>query len=145
MKTPIWLDNSMMALNLISWLDLAHGLLRHGRLRRLAWLDEPAGWEVEQVLRRYHIHPYGRAVYKRRRQDDVEWRYQVFVSEAQSDFAEYLLCCARVELLEVRNPHNLRAWGKVLPASWDVRRGKRALPVETPVEAFFDWLDSLCR
>lgn len=144
---PVGLDNALMRVDLISWIDLAIGVVRHGRLHRFEWLDRPAA-PIYDNLRKFRIHPYGPGMYIEEFLDDDgkkrrSYRRWFYVNPAQAEFAEYLLLATRVPLEgPLINPNNQRAWGKGLPKrQWEEGKAKAA----GPVEVVLDWLIALWR
>ena len=137
-------ENSLMAINVIAWLDFIRGWLRYKRLVRFEWIGNPSGYDVFAVLRRYHIHPVSAGVHiERDANDRRQYRKWLWVNAEQSDFAEYVLMAASVPLTAVRNQQNAKAWGKGRPISWDERKGRRGLPRATAIETIADWMSSL--
>ena len=144
---PVGLDNALLRVNIVSWIDLAIGILKHGRLHRFEWLDVPA-LEIYANLRKFRIHPYGPGLHIEERTDDDgkkrrSYRRWFFVNAAQAEFAEYLLLATRVPLEgPLINPNNQRAWGKGLPRrQWEGGKARAA----GPVEVIADWFEALWR
>ena len=144
---PLWVDNALMQMNIVSWADLALGFIRHGRLHRFEWRDVPA-LDIYDNLRKFRIHPYGPGMYisettdndgKRKR----TYRRWFYVNSEQAVFAEYLLMATCVPLDgALLNPNNAKAWGKGLPRrQWEGGRAKAA----GPVEVIADWFGALWR
>jgi hypothetical protein len=107
----------------INMLDGLWAMIRHGGLHEFSFnrKGDYAGPEVEKILRRYHIHAYGRGA-----DDDEIW---FSVKQSQAVWAEYILTGASVpltcELLEPchARPHKLpRAWTSgATPKGWIAR------------------------
>lgn len=140
----IWiaLENLSLAINPISWIDYLHGMAAHGRLTKIEWRDT-SGWQVEDTLRRYAIHGYGRGIAVELEpgadgQQRKIYRRWVWVNADQASWAEYLLLRSGVTLLSVIDPRNAE-WAQrhdgQAPAPW--QGGERAKAV-TPVEGIFD-------
>lgn len=143
MSFLIALENLTFSINPISWLDYLHGIAEHGKLSRLEWRDA-TGQVVENTLRRYAIHGYGRGIAAELEtsatgEQRKSYRRWVWVNAEQASWAEYLLLRAGVALTSVIDPNNI-AWaqqhsGEAQPAPW--MGGKRA-KASTPVEGLFD-------
>lgn len=148
---PVGLENALMRIDLISWIDLLIGFARHhGRLHRFEWRGNPNGADVENTLRRYHIHGYGRSTMIEVETDTQGKKKRVYrrwfyVNAEQAEWAEYLLSCICVPLEGYLNPNNVNAWGKPLPRSWDQQKGRRGLPRATFVELISDWMAGIWR
>ena len=136
------IENAFSHINIISWIDLAFGIARHGRLQRIEWRDE-SGYPLESLLRRYKIHVYGRGV-RIEIERDAEgnkrrtYRKWMFVNHKQASWAEYVLLRGGFALESVIDPRNV-TWAanhSGAPAPW--MAGKKA--TATPVEAFSDLL-----
>lgn len=145
---PVGLDNALMKVDLISWVDLALGFMRHGRLHRFEWLDGPAPLGVYANLRKFRIHPYGPGLHiEERTAEDGNmrrsYRRWFYVNPRQAEFAEYLLLATCVPLEEpLIDPKNQRAWGKGLPKrQWESGKARAA----GPVEVVADWFEALFR
>lgn len=115
--TWMHIENALMACDLSSWIDLAHGFITHGRLHRFVWSDSPSGYELERILRDRGIHCYGRMCrwYKQAGADGkmikrlMRW---CWVNARQANFAEYNLLGAGVNLeSQPVNPANWRRFG----------------------------------
>lgn len=142
---PAWFDNVFMRVDFVSWIDLAIGFFRHGRLHRFEWMDQPA-MEIYSNLRKFRIHPYGPGMYVHEFVDDAgqkrrRYRRWCYINRRQAEFAEYLLLATCVPLISpLLNPNNRRAWGKGLPRrQWESGQARAAGPVEVIV----DWLAAL--
>lgn len=150
-RLRIMFDNALMSIHQpLAWLDMLGGIRAHGRLARFEWKRGPVAYDVEALLRRYHIHSYGRGVWIDIETDgdgneEEVWRRWFYVNAEQSDWAEYLLLAGSVPLTDVRNRSNVQAWGKGRPVSWDERKGRRGLPRATLIEALADFIVGLTR
>ena len=148
-RLRIMLDNALMNVGApLAWLDMINGIRAHGRLVRFEWKRGPVGYDVEALLRRYHIHAYGRGAWidiEENADGDEEevWRRWLHVNDQQAKWAEYVLLAASVPLTDVRYRENINAWGKGRPVSWDERKGRRRLPRATAIETIADWMSSL--
>lgn len=148
-ETMVAIENFLTSMDMIGKLDLLHGIMRHGRLHRIGWIDT-SGYEVESILRQYDIHAYGRAVRvelvpdgdKKRR----EYHRWMWVNRQQASWAEYVLCRGGLRpttpMIDLANVERASRHGGALPPPWQGR--KRAKPV-TPIEAISDWLAGLVR
>lgn len=142
MSMWIALENLSLSINPVSWIDYLHGMAAHGKLTRLEWRDA-TGAVVEDTLRRYAIHGYGRgiAVELEPGLDGGQrkiYRRWLWVNAKQASWAEYVLLRAGVELISVIDPRNV-AWAQQhdgeAPAPW--QGGRRSRPA-TPVEGMLD-------
>jgi len=144
---PTGLDNALMRVDIISWIDLALGFLKHGRLHRFEWIDGPAPLGIYADLRRLRIHPYGPGLHIEERTDGDgtqrrSYRRWFYVNRKQANFAEYVLMATCVPLEgALLNPNNAKAWGKGAPR----RAWQDGKATATPVEVIADWFESLCR
>lgn len=150
-ETMVAVENLLYSMDMVGWFDLLHGMMRHGRLHRIGWCDA-SGYEVEDILRRYDIHAYGRAIRvelvpdvdkDKKRKELHRW---MWVNKGQAPLAEYVLLRAGLSIeTPLIDPENVRRAAKYngeLPRPW--KRGRRSKPV-TPVELIFDWFASLMR
>ena len=149
-ETMVAIENILFRMDLIGWLDLLHGVMRHGRLHRIGWIDT-SGYAVEDILRQYDIHAYGRAIRvelvpdvdsDKKRREMHRW---MWVNYEQASWAEYVLLRGGLTLTTpLIDPANVRraAQHSGLPTPW--KRGKKSKPV-TPVEIIFDWFSGLMR
>lgn len=148
-ETMVAIENFLTSMDMIGKLDLLHGIMRHGRLHRIGWIDT-SGYAVEDILRQYDIHAYGRAIWVhlvpdgegKKRREMHRW---MWVNRGQASWAEYVLLRAGLTLTTpLIDPANVRraAQHSGLPTPW--KHGKKSKPV-TPIEAIFDWFAGLVR
>jgi hypothetical protein len=141
------IENIFYRIDIIGWIDFLHGIAKHGRLRKIEWYDTN-GYLVENTLRRYAIHAYGRAIASELEPDAngkkrKVYRRWIWVNAKQAAWSEYVLLRSGMSLISVIDPRNA-AWaarhdGKT-PPPWS--GGKRGRAV-TPVEGAFDFMGSL--
>jgi hypothetical protein len=143
----VGIENILFRIDIVGWLDFAHGVAKHGKLRKLEWYDT-VGYLVENTLRRYAIHGYGRGVAvelepgpdgKKRK----VYRRWLWINAKQAAWAEYVLLRSGLTLISVIDPRNV-AWAQQhdgeAPTPW--QGGKRARAA-TPVEGAFDVMGAL--
>lgn len=147
--TWMHIENALMACDLSSWIDLAHGFITHGRLHRFVWSDSPSGYELERILRDRGIHCYGRMCrwYKQAGADGkmikrlMRW---CWVNARQANFAEYNLLGAGVNLeSQPVNPANWRNFNRgAARTTW---KDRGSVLRSTSLEAVADWLAGFLR
>lgn len=112
--TWMHIENALMLCDLSSWIDLAHGVITHGRLHRFIWSDAPSGYELERILRDRGIHAYGRMCQYYRDGDRKRIQRWCWVNARQAEFAEYNLLGAGVSLESAAGQSGklaaIRAW-----------------------------------
>lgn len=142
--TWMHIENALMACDLSSWIDLAHGFITHGRLHRFVWSDSPSGYELERILRDRGIHAYGRMCQYYRDGDRKRIQRWCWVNARQADFAEYNLLGAGVSLESATvNPANWQRFGQGAARTTWKDSGKVLKP--TLLESVSDWLASFVR
>jgi len=142
------IENILYRIDIVGWLDFFHGVTKHGKLTKIEWQDA-LGWQVEDTLRRYAIHGYGRGVAVELEPDATTgkkrkvYRRWLWVNAAQAAWAEYVLLRAGVGLISVIDPRNV-AWAQrhdgQAPTPW---QGGRKAKATTPVEGMFDVVGDL--
>jgi hypothetical protein len=137
----VGIENILYRIDIIGWIDFLHGIAKHGRLRKIEWYDTN-GYLVENTLRRYAIHAYGRAIASELEPDAngkkrKVYRRWMWVNAKQAAWAEYVLLRSGMSLISVIDPANYQRAAKHdgAPPPWS--GGKRARAA-TPVEGVFD-------
>lgn len=129
---------SILGPDIPDWIDGVVGKLLHGPMHRFTFRRRHGftGSEVEHLLRQYGVRVWGREM------DDPD-ELALMVKQSQAEWAEYVLCRARVPLtcalLDPRNADYAAQAPGTLPKPW-TEQGIRA---HTLIDHLVDWLDRL--
>lgn len=122
----------------INWFDGALGWIFHGPMHRITFSKKGdySGVQVEMLLRQYGIRVWGREA----NDDEVSF----FVKLTQAEWAEYILCRARVPITcLLLNPHNATYADRnphgAMPTPWT----KSGIGPHTLIDHLIDWIDRL--
>lgn len=129
LEAIVAIENALMRIDPLSWLDFFRGVMRHGRLHRFDTIDTPM-LQGESAMRRYGIHCYGRGVEVslqtdregRKRRSYRRWFY---VNRRQANFAEYILVRHGIQPSNPLNAKNWAAAGRGRFRAWDAKRSLR--------------------
>ena len=135
------IENALMQINPLGWVDFLRGVARHGRLHRFDVLDTPM-LRGESALRRYGIHCYGRGVSVSLQPDEQGRKRRVYrrwfyVNARQANFAEYILVRHGIYPVDPLNANNWQAAGRGQFRAWDAKRSLRPTTLNEVISNLF--------